>query len=420
MTTEESITTAELVRRDTEFREKNSDEFLVNYLLRNPDLLASAITKTPDPRYYIDLKQELNRRRLRADVDALEAGETVSEDSWLPANLDCLDLKPLEPTLLGRDDGLFLLYPGRTHSISGESGSGKSWVAQWAAACALCDGGWVLYLDYESNAAAVVARLRALGCQDWQLKQLVYVNPDAAPEGRGFEALLSQKYDLAVVDGVTEALALSGMTGDNLTNSNDAVTRWHASLPKRLAVETGAAVLQVDHVTKSKDGRGGYAIGGQAKRASITGAAYVVVPRERFGRGRSGSLDIYVSKDREGFVLGALTGDEGGPGTLVGQLTVTCGEGEQVDLALLAPSPTRLTDHNDQLMGRVADFLTALPEDHEGASTSTIRREVKGNGEQVVEALTTLVEQGYVTRRTKGQSMLHKLAKSYVFEAVDQ
>ena len=194
--------------------------------------------------------------------------------AWAPVDLAALlaaGVQPLRPTLLARDDGLCLLYPGRTHSVSGESGSGKSWLAQWVTATTLQAGAYALYLDYESSGSSVVARLLALGCTADDVGRLVYVNPDAPPAGPEFEALLGRRYALAVVDGVTEALALSGLAGDNLTNSNDAVTKWHSLLPKRIAESTGAAVVQVDHVTKSKDNRGAYAIGGQAKRASITG-----------------------------------------------------------------------------------------------------------------------------------------------------
>ena len=47
-------------------------------------------------------------------------------------------------------------------------------------------------------------------------------------------------------------------------------------------------MLLVDHVTKSKDDRGRYAIGAQAKLAGIDGAAYSVKMVSPFGRGRTG------------------------------------------------------------------------------------------------------------------------------------
>lgn len=394
--------------------------------LTQPVDLAEIIAQLPKSQRNVTLRaaQIRDERAAKALVEAEE--QQAGPDAWTPVDVRQLlagGLEPLRPTLMPRSDNRCLLYPGRTHSFSGESGSGKSWLAQWATAQALQAGGLCLYLDYESGAASVVARLRALGCTDDQIARLTYVNPDAAPTGEAFESLLRSEhgFTLAVVDGVTEALALSGLSGDSLTNNNDAVTRWHAMLPKRIATETGAAVVQVDHVTKSKDGRGGYAIGGQAKRASITGAAYVVVPRETFGRGRAGWFDLYVSKDREGFVLGAPDGADTATGKHVGRVTVSSTQdGERVGLEVLAPLPNSADDQAGSLMARVAAFLAELPHGHEGASTNTVKREVTGNEAQIGQALAALVSAGYVAKKAKGQSMLHRLVKPYAPEFAEE
>lgn len=341
-----------------------------------------------------------------------DAAPAVERGSWTPVNIAALlasGLVSLKPTVLRRSDGVALLYPGRTHSISGESGSGKSWLAQWAVAGVLRNGDAALYLDYESSAASVVARLRALGCSDEDLSRLTYVNPDAAPTGEEFEELLGSPYVLAIIDGVTEALATSGMTGDSLTNNNDAVTKWHAMLPKRIAVETGAAVAQIDHVTKSKDSRGSYAIGGQAKRASITGASYTVAAHESFGRNRSGSFDVYVGKDREGYVLGALEGEDGAAGRLVGRCSVTCEEDGNLDLSLDAVEIASREDWTDVLRERILEQLAELPEGHEGLTTNTLVKRTTGNEGRLRSTLERLVEDGAVIRTARLQSQYHKV-----------
>lgn len=340
--------------------------------------------------------------------------DAAADGAWRPVDMVALasgEIEPLRPTLLRREDGLCLLYRGRTHSLSGESGSGKSWVAQAATADVLRDGGRVLYLDYESAPASVVERLRALGCAAEDLSRLTYVNPAGGPAGDEFEGLLALPFDLAVVDGVTESLALSGLRGDNLTNSNDAVTRWHAMLPRRIAEETGAAVVQVDHVTKSKDSRGAYAIGGQAKRASITGAAYIVEPVKPFGRGRSGSLRIYVSKDREGFVLGAATGEPVASGTPIALVHVDARPDGGVSMRVVEP-PTE--DAATGLMVRISEFLAGLSADHKGASTRLIRSEVRAGNDAVGFALGRLADLGYIERRAVGQSILHRHIRPYI------
>src|SRR5690606_2761547 len=49
---------------------------------------------------------------------------------------------------------------------------------------------------------------------------------------------------------------------------------------------------------------GRFAIGGQSKMASLTGAAYTVEVAEPLGVGRRGILSIRVAKDRPGLVRG--------------------------------------------------------------------------------------------------------------------
>ena len=73
------------------------------------------------------------------------------------------------------------------------------------------------------------------------------------------------------MDSIGESLAAEGFK----PNDDDDVTRWFRLLPRRLA-RNGAAVMGVDHVTKSAEGRGLYAIGSQRKLAAIDGAAYLV------------------------------------------------------------------------------------------------------------------------------------------------
>lgn len=339
----------------------------------------------------------------------------VELGAWTPvdfAELKAQGLKPIEPTLLARTDGLRLLYPGLTHSISGESGSGKSWLAQWASAEALNDGHEVLYLDYESSAIEVAQRLLILGCS-WEVIEasFTYVNPDDAPHGDEFEALLARRYGLVIVDGVTEALGLSGIAGDNLTNSNDAVTKWHKMLPKRFAVETGAAVVQIDHVTKSKDNRGSYAIGGQAKRASITGASYTVQPKESFGRGRSGSFDLYVGKDRPGAVLASHGGEDTVSGRHIARVDVLSSD-DRVRLEIKAQGATG-DDRLEAMKLKISAFLSEFGPDYEGATVTLIRKEVDGRTEVKDQALKDLVGSRHVVREPKGRSILHRLVKPY-------
>lgn len=236
--------------------------------------------------------------------DASPAGEDAVPSSWASIDLTgYLDgsARVEEPDLLRRTDGRGLLYRGKVSDLHGESESGKSFVVQAETARVLADGGTVLYLDFESDAATVVGRLIALGApREAVHARFDYRRPDAAPTVTDLDAILTRRFDFAVLDGVTDALGLSGKS----SKDNDEVAAWLRGIARPLAARTGAAVVLVDHVTKSTEGRGRFAIGAQAKLSGLNGASYVVEVVEPLGRGLRGVLVLYVAKDRPGGVRG--------------------------------------------------------------------------------------------------------------------
>lgn len=370
------------------------------------------------------VEARVTERAAASGLTALPDGDPLLDVPATPApkggNFPTTDVRgrlagtwtPLAPTLLRRDDGLALLYPGRTHSLSGESGSGKSWIAQWAVAQVLGAGGRALYLDYESSIDPIIGRLRALGCTDDQIGAgLDYRRPQGAPQGSDFDELLTEQFDIAIVDGVTESLGLSGLAGDSLTNNNDAITKWHRSLPLRLAESTGAAVVQVDHVTKAKDGRGGYAIGGQAKKATLTGVTYTVETRRSFAPGQSGQIAIRAGKDREGLVMAGLDlDDKNAAGTMAGLVDVDAHPGGELRMALravqpLAPEVKAEKEVLAVLTSRQAD--NAVP----WLSTSAIKKVCAGRDSVIAEALARLAERGELDRKEGDRgAIMYRLA----------
>ncbi|PWH05212.1 hypothetical protein DEO23_14120 [Brachybacterium endophyticum] len=244
--------------------------------------------------------------RLLDPTTAAAAASDEPAPSWRPldltAILDGTYTRP-EPTIMPRTDGPALFYPGKVHTVYGESESGKSWIAQHAAATTVT-GGRVLFIDFESDAPDVTGRLTALGTTTEQLLSdaFAYVRPEASPhtfhEADEFAQLLAQQWDLCVLDGVTEALGLDGKS----TMDNDEITAWMRDIARRIARTTGAAVILVDHVVKSTEGRGRFPIGGQAKMAAIDGAAFLIEPLTPIGPGLDGTLTVRVTKDRPGAV----------------------------------------------------------------------------------------------------------------------
>ena len=227
------------------------------------------------------------------------------ESSWKPIALkdyyDGLFAAPVA-TILKRTDGNGLIYTGRVHSIYGESESGKSWVAQIASAEMLKDDKKVIYIDFESDPSDVVGRMKSLGVSRANLLQyFTYIRPDGPRDADDpyWQAILeSGSAELIIIDGVTESLTMWG--GE--TKDNDAITRWMRIFPRTVATASGAAVVLIDHITKNAETRGRFAIGGQAKLATIDGAAYLVEPLEALAPGRVGSLTMRVTKDRPGYI----------------------------------------------------------------------------------------------------------------------
>jgi hypothetical protein len=242
-----------------------------------------------------------------ADVPDVTPAEPLA--SWAPIDLGpYLDGTHVAPTatLLQRSDGLGLLYPRMTHSLHGESESGKSWVALWELSRLIKAEMPCAMVDFESDAGVVVSRLLLLGTPvELIAKWFHYRRPERSPAGdpeelAAWNVLMITAYVLVVLDGVTDAMGLFGKA----SKDNDDAAAFAKLLPRQIADRTGAAVLMIDHVTKDKDSRGRFALGGQAKMASLTGAAFTVDVLQPLGEGLMGELELRVAKDRHGRLRG--------------------------------------------------------------------------------------------------------------------
>lgn len=245
-------------------------------------------------------------------TDAPPAPEPVQQETgapaptWSPVDLTpYLDgtYQPEQPTMFTRADGVSLIYPGLVHDIHGESESGKSLVAQAVAAGLIAGGEQVVYLDFESGPGPMAQRMLSFGLTPEQIGQLfIYVRPELNPyaltETDAFRELLSRRPALVVLDGVTDALVQFGAS----SKDNDEITKWHRYVPRAIADRTGAAVVLIDHVIKDGESRGRFAIGGQAKLATIDGASYAAEIKEPIGKGMRGVISLRIGKDRPGSI----------------------------------------------------------------------------------------------------------------------
>lgn len=320
--------------------------------------------------------------------------------SWAPidltAYLDGTHTAP-EPELMPRSDGWCLLYRGLVHSIHGESESGKSLVAQVEVVRAIASGMSVLYVDMESDPGSVVTRLITFGADPARIAaQFRYVQPDAQPtnssrEAAAFQGLLREQWDLVVIDGVTGALSLWGTE----SNDNDGVTAWSRSLPERFA-RAGAAVVLIDHVTKSTEGRGRFAIGAQAKLSTITGAAYTLDVKQPLGIGRIGILSLRIGKDRPGSIRGKCGEPRPSDRTQEAAVITIDSTGDK-PVVTIAPPEIYTAEHPFRptvLMAKVSRALEGSPEP---LSARAIEDLVSGKRDKVALATKSLVAEGFVT-----------------------
>lgn len=333
--------------------------------------------------------------------------------SWWPRGLGNI-LAGVEeeppPAFLARLDGVRLFYAAKVNAILGESESGKTWVALLAVAQALADGGRVIYLDFEDTPAGIVGRLRTLGVpDDSMMARLSYIGPDevlhAAASSDLREHLELVQPALVVLDGWNASMTLLGLD----LNSNTDATRFSQVLLKPLAA-SGAAVVAIDHVPKSKEARGKGGIGAQAKRAMLTGCAITVDVAEPFGRGMTGRLRLYVDKDRAGHVR-AVSADAKFAGTAILESDAATGN---VTVSIQPPDMAPRVEKEDNrrayLMEEIATFLFQSPP---RTSLTAIRKGVEGRNPDIEAALDELIRRGNVVRQEHGQAFSHTLVRMF-------
>ena len=340
------------------------------------------------------------------DLDADHIEETRQRSSWYPRPLDLTgENEEPAPLFLARGDGHRLFYKGKINALLGESESGKTWVALLAVKQALQVAEKVIYLDFEDSGKGILMRLRALGLEDHHFANFTYANPDqnlTLDERIDLvDALLEIQPDLIIVDGVNAAMTLLNL---DLTSNRDA-TFFSQQLLRPLAL-SGACTITIDHVTKSKESRGNYAIGAQAKRADINGAAIMVEVVMPFGRGMSGELTLKVTKDRPGHVR-AVSKEAKFAGTVQLKSSVD----GSVDMTILAPMGERDRLRPTHLMEAVSKVLEGA---NEALSKNAVIGEVKGRREWVILACQVLVDEKFIAVENGVRNSLNlKLLRPY-------
>jgi hypothetical protein len=334
------------------------------------------------------------------DIDADHVEQVRERSSWYPKPLDLEgEIEVPAPEFLSRNDGHRLFYRGKINALLGESESGKTWVALLAVKQALEIEQKVIYLDFEDSGKGILARLRSLGLDDAKFTNFTYANPDQnlTLEERIdlVDALAEIQPELIIVDGVNAAMTLLNL---ELTSNRDA-TFFSQQLLKPLA-GSGACVVTIDHVPKSKDNRGNYAIGAQAKRADINGCAIAVEVTLPFGRGMNGELNLKVTKDRPGAVRenskeAKFAGTVQLRSTIDGMVTMV------IESPQMASGDRTRPTH---LMEQVSKTLEAasMP-----LSKNAVIKEVQGRREWVLIAIQILIDEKFIAIENGSRNSLN-------------
>ncbi len=337
-------------------------------------------------------------------LDQADDDDPVAESSWSPIDLRDVDVEETPPKWLRRSDGLALLYPGRVHWLQGESESAKSWVALLAVAEAVEAGRRALVVDFEDDARGFRERLAALGLDtDAHAGQLRYVRPLeplTAPRNDtvtnaaiAFGELVAWRPDVAVVDGVTEGMAIEDL--DPMSNRD--VATWIGLVPRPLA-RAGASTVVIDHVTKSTESRGRYAIGAQHKLAALDGAAYIVEAVRPLGRAKrdpvEGLSKLTLAKDRRGHVRGAIGGN-----LPVADVSLTAYPDGGIVARVAPPGTTGTDEHQARILEHLAHY--------DGATKTDLR--ALGYSDAVDRAAKDLAASDLIEIRKEGRSHRHYL-----------
>lgn len=162
-----------------------------------------------------------------------------------------------------------LLYAGKIHWMTGDPGSGKTLIMLKFGLDVVAAGGHVLHVDEEAGLEMTSDRLARMGADPDTLTERYHyhefpgISDDDDDLERLFREVAKFRPRLVVFDSASDLLEQAGINEDE----NIPVTSWIKRVIEPLAHEYGAAVVVIDHTTKSREQGGKWARGAGAKKA---------------------------------------------------------------------------------------------------------------------------------------------------------
>lgn len=301
--------------------------------------------------------------------------------SWQPRDLRSVEERPSVTPSLG---ALGLIYPGRRHVYSGPPESAKTLIAYIEALAIVRNGGRVILIDLEMGPWDARDRLRDLGATDDDLGALLYVEPEVAANPETIASLLALAPDLVVIDAAAGIFALQQLD-DNKRGDVEAFARFYLHAFRQQSIAT----VTLDHVVKSSEARGKFAVGSERK----VGGADVHLGFEAvkpLHRGGTGLIKITTHKDRLGHIArptAAIVRLVSDPVTHAITWTIEHDSDEQDEGDGWQPT---------ELMHRVSDYMADRPA--QTLSRNAICDAVKGRKKWVLRAIDELVRAGYLSQ----------------------
>ena len=237
-------------------------------------------------------KYELVRRIIREWAASQGASNGTA---WQAVDLQALvdgGTNGIPASVLLRTDGRALLVPSALNTVFGYGGQGKSFFATMAIAQVILGGRDAAYLSYELAPEVIVDRLHNVFQvpMDLILRHLrIYYRQIGYPGGviEGSESGIA----VAVIDSTNRALVAHGFRENDVSGFGqlvlDVITPF---------VDSGTAVLTIDHVTQAKETRD-RPINSVSKFNDVQGAMYSLETGIPFAKDKSGWAKLVLRKD---------------------------------------------------------------------------------------------------------------------------
>jgi hypothetical protein len=293
--------------------------------------------------------------------------------TWTPINLGKLEERPKTQPTIG---GVGLVYPGKRHLYSGPQESGKTMAAYAIALEEARAEGNVILIDLEMGPHDARDRFREMGATTADFDRIYYIEPETEATDATMLGLLEWKPTLAIIDAAAGAYALQELDDNKRRDAE----QW-ANLWVRPFWQNDVATITIDHVTKSAETRGKYAIGSERKAGGVDVHLGFETITE-FRRGSTGLYKIITHKDRPGYL----------PRPRAGELALTSDPDTNAIGWVFNPPESAATGDDWRptvLMDRVVEYLR---QQREPVNRETIKKNVLGKNEYIVQAIGFLLQ----------------------------